>query len=241
MRVAIHQTSEIANRAGRVLLAERSLTALGLVDSAPSGRNERVERVTALADYDVVFSDADDPVDIAHRAAQAGVACVVRAETAPPWTATRPLLVGATLGGAIAPALAVHEAAATAADEPVTLAWTVPGRPLRRGTAVAFPDPVGSLWADRRDPGPAGTRLVAPVGGEWAAAMAMVGPAGTPRRVVGIADLAAHLDALALAAGVKTVATGGFAPGVRTAADAAEPYLLSALGMGLEVAGFHAA
>ncbi|MDH3426620.1 MAG: hypothetical protein OEM22_08140, partial [Acidimicrobiia bacterium] len=75
----------------------------------------------------------------------------------------------------------------------------------------------------------------------WAAAMARVTGAaddGVVQRVVGVSDLAAHLEGIALAAGVLTAAAGQFQPGYATPQDAAEQYLAAALGIGMAVASF---
>ncbi len=60
--------------------------------------------------------------------------------------AGRTLLTGANVGHGIAPCLAAHEAARSDEVLELMVAWTEPGRRLRRGVPVAFPDPVGALW-----------------------------------------------------------------------------------------------
>jgi hypothetical protein len=58
-------------------------------------------------------------------------------------------------------------------------------------------------------------------------------------RIVGVADLAPHLEAIALAAGALAIGAGAFpAGGVRRPPDAAESYLAEALGTGLDVAAY---
>ena len=57
-------------------------------------------------------------------------------------------------------------------------------------------------------------------------------------RIVGVADLAPHLEALALAAGALAVGAGSYPPGTRSPADAAEAYLTEALEAGLDVAAY---
>ena len=122
----------------------------------------------------------------------------------------------------------------------VSVAWTEPGTPLRRGTAVPFPDPVGARWAKERilvD----GEGLVAPIEGDWAAAMARVTSAsdsGVVTRIVGVADLAPHLEALSLAAGAITLARGDYPLGLTVPKDASDAYLSAALTAGLDVAAY---
>ncbi len=59
---------------------------------------------------------------------------------------------------------------------------------------------------------------------------------GVVTRVVGVADHAAHLEALALAAGVISFEV--FSPGAHRPAHAAEIYLSAALQAGLDVASY---
>ena len=119
----------------------------------------------------------------------------------------------------------------------MTVGWTEPGRPLRRGEPLAFPDPVGGLWAVER-PRRSGFRsFAAPTNSQWAGAMAKVTlatPEGVATRIVGVADLATHLEALALAAGALTI--GAYGWGVQRPAAAADRYLDAMIAAGLGVA-----
>lgn len=240
MRVALHATSEVGTRAGRILLAEHDVTTLGLVDTTPTGANPNVVRAQDLTEFDVFASDdRNDPAAAAHRAATAQLDCVLWDDSVPAWPATAALLTGANLASGVAPVLFAHEAAAHHADHgESTVAWTEPGKRLRRGVPVAFPDPVGSLWAKRRKREGRTTRLAAPVDGPWAGAMVTVGPREDPQAIVGVADLAVHLEAIALAAGVICIGRGIFSPGTWRPVDAAEDLLSTMLDLGLEVAGF---
>jgi hypothetical protein len=120
------------------------------------------------------------------------------------------------------------------------VAWTEPGKPLRRGEAIPFPEPVGSRWGRPR-PADRWRAFAAPVGGEWAAAMARVTSAteaGVITRIVGVADLATHLEALALAAGTLAVARNAYPSGLQRADAAAVAFLAEALNAGLGVATY---
>ncbi len=66
--------------------------------------------------------------------------------------------------------------------------------------------------------------------------MTSAGDAGVVTRIVGVADLAPHLEALSLAAGVMAVDL--YVPGPRRPAAAAEIYLAKALDAGLGVASY---
>lgn len=249
MRIAIHHVGDVGLRAGRILLGERRLTALGVVGSRPNTRTDpRLEAATDLTSYDVFVSDdREAAVAEAEGALAADVTCVLWADGNDDLAALgdefaaqgRTLLVGANLASGIAPCLASHESARTADLLEVRYAWTEPGRPLRRGEPIPFPDPIGACWS--RDRGVLGisSRFVAPVDGEWAGAMARVTigtPAGVVSRIVGVADDAAHLEAIALAAGAVTV--GDYAFGLAHAADRSEAYLAAALEAGLDVASY---
>jgi hypothetical protein len=245
VRLALQQESEVATRAGRILLAERSLTALGLIDKHPTEPDERLEHVDVLATYDALVTDAAEPeADIA-AALTAGVSCVVWAdadEAAGDYheayaDAGLSLLTGCNLGSGIAPSLTAHEVAATGTVLDVTTAWTEPGAPRRKGEAIPFPDPVGSRWAEPRETAYTDRAFVAKTAGNWAAAMARVTGAtegGVAIRIVGVADLAVHLEAMALATGAAVI--GEYPPGSNRPADLAETYLSKALDIGLDVA-----
>lgn len=245
MRIALHQSGEVATRAGRILLAERTLSSLGLIEKTPTEADDRLERVEVLATYDALVTDDPDPREQVEAALTTGVNCVV-------WddandlgeefgdafeSAGLRLLTGCNLGSGIAPSLTAHEVAAAGTVMDVTTSWTEPGTPRRRGEAIPFPEPVGSRWAEPRETPYTDRAYVARVSGTWAAAMARVTGAtegGVVTRIVGVADLAVHLEALALATGAMIV--NEYEPGARRPADLADSYLSKALDAGLDVA-----
>lgn len=245
MRIALQQHGEVATRAGRILLAERPLTALGLVDKHPTEQDDRLEYAEVLATYDALVTDAAEAHADIEAALTAGVSCVVWADAEGAaaeygeafFDAGLRLLTGCNLGSGIAPSLTAHEVAATGTVLDVTTAWTEPGAPRRKGEAIPFPDPVGSRWAEPRQTSYADRAFVAKTVGDWAAAMARVTGAtdgGVVTRIVGVADLAVHLEALALATGAATI--GEYPPGANRPADQAEAFLSKALDIGLDVA-----
>jgi len=249
MRIAIHHVGDVGLRAGRILLGEQRLTSLGVVGRRPNTRTDaRLEMASDLGGYDVlVTDDADSASDLAGDALAAGVSCVIWGDGDDDTRALgdqfaahgRTLLVGANLASGIAPCLAAHEWARSAEVLEIRYAWTEPGRPIRRGEAIPFPDPVGARWAKRRGGDGIAKHFVAPTEGEWAAAMAQVTAAtdeGVVSRIVGVADLAPHLEGLALAAGALSV--GEFPYGLVDASIRAEHYLAAALGAGLDVATY---
>lgn len=245
MRLALHQTGEVATRAGRILLAEPSLSSLGLIDKTPTEKDDRLERVEVLATYDAVVTDDPEPHQQVEAALTTGINCVVwddgndlAEEYGDAFAAAGlRLLTGCNLGSGIAPSLTAHELAAAGTVMDVTTAWTEPGTPRRRGEAIPFPEPVGSRWAEPRETPYTDRAFVSRVSGVWAAAMARVTSAtagGVVTRIVGVADLAVHLEALALATGAMLV--NEYEPGSSRPADLADSYLSKALNAGLDVA-----
>jgi hypothetical protein len=245
MRLALHQSGEVATRAGRILLAERSLTAIGLIDKRPTERDDRLEQVEVLATYDALVTDDPDPGPQIETALNTGISCVVWDDASGAHDeygdafadAGLRLLAGCNLGSGIAPSLTAHEVAGAGTILDVTTAWTEPGSPYRRGEAIPFPEPVGPRWAEARETEYTDRAYVARVSGEWAAAMARVTAAtgsGVVTRIVGVSDLAVHLEALALATGAMMLSS--YPVGASRPADLADDYLSRALATGLDVA-----
>lgn len=252
MRLALHPTGEIGQRAGRILLAEAELEALGIYGHRGTGTEERrATAITSLAGYAVLASDDGvAPLDLAGIAVADGLSCVLAADIdSPPDLAGRfaarglTLLVAASLPG-LAEALAHRALGDGSLPGTLLLAWTRPGKPGRRDVAVPFPDPVGARWGTRLptrpgDPGST-TRAEALLDGPWAGALARL-TAGTGRkrteRLVAVADDRRHLEAVALAAGALLLARGGAPPGACRPGDVAPAYLAACLAVGLEVAG----
>lgn len=247
MRIALHQTSEIGVRTAQVLLAEPQLTVLGLVAQRPSDRHDtRLETAEDLTTYDVLVSDdAVEAEQQAVSALEAGISCVlwdggddIPDELGESFVARgRVLITGASLGNAIAPVLANHEVARDGEVLGTMWAWTERGRPLRRGEAIPFPQPVGDRWARERPHPGNGRTFVAPVDDEWAGAMAKVTSGSTDglvSRIIGVADLGVHLEAIALSAAALCVADYPF--GVVGVPDRGDSFLATCLRIGLDVA-----
>ena len=251
MRVVVHPIGEVGRRALRILQAEPAVT-----EAAAWGVTEPPPRTGVIADLegvDVVVTDRPEPDDLAKACLAAGASLVTTASWGgEPWQALADaglsLVVGANIETGLAASLALQEAALM--DEPleVRLAWTVPGRPRRRGEPIPFPEPVGSRWGKEVDPqGWAGHNLSvkafeAPVDGQWAGVMARVSGAldgGVQRTIVGVADHAMYLAAIALAAPVVPVGQHAYDPGRQWDSAAPTAYLDRALASGLDIASFH--
>ena len=250
MRLALHPTTETAHRAGRILLSEPDLEALGIYGNRSRGTEDRRSMaITELTGFAVLISDdRTAPLDLAAIAVEDGLSCVLAADAAPsPSLAARfagrglTLLLAAGTAG-LAEALRFHEALGAEPGRKVSVAWTAEGKPLHRGEAVPFPDPLGARWGRRLPAGtdPLVTRIEVLVEGPWGGALARVAGPKKSQRLVAVADDRRHLEGLALAAGALLVARRGLAPGVWHPADAADGYLRAAAHLGLEIAGFDA-
>lgn len=247
MKVAFEVTGDVGRRAVLLLLGDPLVSKVGVVGTSNKApRDPQVVTIDDAHGFDLVATDSSDPSKAAQNAIDHGLPLVTFTEMEPePAFEGVVQLSGASLGSGIAPSLAWHEVAQTSEVLELSIAWTEPGSPLRRGEAVTFPDPVGARWgvevASHPINGIPSRHITVPVEGDWAAAMARVTGAaddGVVQRVVGVSDLAAHLEGIALAAGVLTLAAGQFQPGYATPQDAAEQYLAAGLGIGMAVASF---
>ncbi|HDK45133.1 MAG TPA: hypothetical protein ENG94_02500 [Actinobacteria bacterium] len=220
MKIAIHQSGPIGGRAASVLLAERRLDLLGLLDQDPAG-DPRVVRVEDLSQWDVLVSDTSTPTTLLARAVAADIPLVLSAELAE--SASIPLFAEASL-------VAMARCLEYESDIDSSLvAITRPGTPLRKGTRVVFPPPIGSLKALRRRDG----LLVAPTDGDWGGLII-----SGNRHSTGVADHAAFLAGIALAAAAIVMATSDLPIGAVRVEDVAGPYLDAAESAGLEIARF---
>lgn len=250
MRIALKAAGDVGVRTGRILLAERDLTALGLYESEASAGDRRTMPISSLEGFDLLVTDVTEvPADLLERALRAGLSCVVPAVIGPGTIGDRfaaaglTLLTGANLASGIAESLAAHEIARSDEELELTIGWTAPGSAGRKGEVLPFPDPVGARWGSKvkpagTDPVPT-TRYAAAASGPHGAAVARVtgtrnGTVG--ERIVGVADESNHLAAIALAAGAIAVAEGAFPAGRSGPRDASEAYLEATLRIGMAVA-----
>lgn len=238
MRIALDHNTEVGIRTGRLLLGEAKLETLGIVGQPAFDHDPRLRRIDDLEGFDVVVTD-DPELGIARRAIASGVPIVawVDGKDPAPEDPAVPFMTGANLATGIALALAAREIASVGNPSTALIAWTEPGTPLRSGEPVTFPDPVGARWGRIRYRHGITTEVVVPVAGEWAGVVVRVSDE-QHTRILGIADLATHLEALALTAGAVTVASGAARPGLARPVDHAAEYLLAALRAGLDIASF---
>ena len=238
MRIALDHTSEIGVRAGRLLMGEEGLNLLGVVRRDVKDNDPRIRRTDVLSGFDAVVTDDPDSA-ILDEAVAAGVPCVLWADSFDRQTDTAdvPVLVGANLVTGIGQSLATREDDITGPDAQILFAWTEPGKPVRHGESLTFPEPVGARWGTRRRMTNRRLDVAAPVPDEWAGIIVR-STTGEETRMLGIADLAVHLEAIALASGAVIAASGIVSSGVHHPDEMADRYLLSSLAIGLDIASF---
>ncbi|MEE9184678.1 MAG: hypothetical protein V3U39_09420 [Acidimicrobiia bacterium] len=251
MRVAVHATSTIGKRALRVLQGEPHVTEAGFW--GPEETEGKTPTINDLRSVDVLVAEKIPPKSLVEAALETRTHLVVAANEGGDLGSSFAaegisLVLGANPAAGLACCLAAQEAAFM--DEPleVRLAWTVPGRLRRRGEAIPFPDPVGSMWARPTDAVGWVQRdipvqaFAAPLESSWQAAMAQVSGAvddGVQRTIVGTADDGEFLAAIALAAAVVPTGQHAYGPGMCWVAEAPSPYLDRALAGGIDVASYH--
>jgi hypothetical protein len=241
MRIALDHTSEIGVRAGRLLLGEPALESLGIVRREVKDRDRRLNRIDSIAGFDGVVTDDPDST-ILEEALEEGVPCVLWADTAAARgdTIETAVLTGSNLVSGIGRSLAAREADRPDAPDQLLFAWTEPGKPIRSGEPVTFPEPVGPRWGTRRAMSSRRLEVAAPVPDEWAGIVVRA-TTGDQVRMFGIADLATHLEAIALASGAVTAALGLVPAGIHRPEEFTNAYLDAAIQIGLDVASFTSA
>lgn len=234
MKFALDSGSELGQRVARVLLGDHRCESLVMLNADWMPRDSRVTHTKDVTDVDVVISDGTTPLtSLVGRASVAGIPLVVWPDSAASelGSAAVPVVVGANVGSTLADCLLTHPASRPTAQESVTVAWTEPGKPHRDGTPIAFPDPIGMAWAEERS----SSRFIAYRDDEWAGTTTIVeGPDG--KRVVGVADVGAHLEALTLVAVGLVAADGSFESGIQTSAAAHTAILAELRNLELDIA-----
>lgn len=219
-------------------MGEEDLDLLGVVRRDVKDRDPRIRRIDDLTGFDAVVTDDPDSA-IFDEAISAGVPCVLWADTFDRQTDTgeNPVLFGSNLVTGIGQSLATREADTAGPDAQILFAWTEPGKALRHGEPVTFPEPVGARWGTRRRMTNRRLDVAAPVPDEWAGVIVR-STTGEITRTLGVADLATHLEAVSLASGAVLAASGLVSSGTHLPNETADDYLLFALRIGLDIASF---
>ena len=238
MKFALDSGTEIGQRAARILLGDPDCTSLVTLNRGWLPDDHRATRGSGnssdVMGVDAVISDGTSALSsLIGKASVAQAPLVVwqDAHASELGPASIPVIVGANVGSALVDALLTHAASSPTAEDSVTIGWTEPGKPQRNGAPIAFPEPIGMAWSDERQDG----RFVAYRDDEWAGVTTIVeGPSG--QRIVGIADLGTHLEALTLVAVSLAAARGSFETGIQRAGHASAVILEEARGLELDVA-----
>lgn len=219
-------------------MGEEGLDLLGIVRRDVKDRGPRIRRIDDLSGFDAVVTDDPDST-ILDEAVTEGVPCVLWADSFDRQTDTKgvPVLVGANFVTGIGQSLTTRETDIAGPNAQILFAWTEPGKPLRHGQPLTFPEPVGPRWGTRRRMTTRRLDVVAPVPDEWAGVIVR-STTGEASRTLGIADLATHLEAIALASGAVMAASGFVSSGAHRPDEMADQYVLSALRIGLDIASF---
>ncbi len=238
VRIALDTGSDVGQRTARIFLGDPRCDKLVMINSGWVPRDRRVVQARKFSDVDVVVSDGTTPLtSLIGRSSVAGVPLVVWPDVPASdlGTASIPVIVGANVGSTLADALLTHPSSQPALEDTVRVAWTEPGKPHHKGTPITFPDPIGMAWSEER----AGGRFVAFRDDEWAGATTIVdGPSG--QRIVGVADLGSHLEALTLASVAFAAAAGSFDPGIQSTAAERKAILSEARNLELDIAVWRA-
>ncbi len=234
MRIALDTGTDVGQRTARIFLGDPRCDRLLMVNSGWIPRDRRILQTRDFSGVDVVVSDGTTPLaSLIGRSSVAGAPLVFWSDvpTSELGSAAIPVIVGANVGSTLADALLTHPSSRPVPGDTVQVAWTEPGSPHRKGVPFAFPDPVGMAWTQERVEG----RFVAFREDEWGGATTIVdGESG--KRVVGVSDLGAHLEALTLAAVAFTAAAGSFTAGIQSTATAWEAILAEARNLELDIA-----
>ena len=220
---------------------------VGLLDTGPGAEGAP----GSVAGWDVLAVEAvtGPSHPLVQEACALGLPVVVAADL-PTRFAAHPdatIIGGAGTGAGLAAALALSMLPRSAEPFRARLAWTVPGRPLRAGRAVAFPEPVGSLWAGWGEnplPWPDVACCPAPTDSAWKAVridLEFLDAEGGGSLVHGVSDEASFLDAVCFGAAILAAARGAYPPGVNGPGDPDGVFVRLAQDAGMQAARFVAA
>lgn len=243
-RIALRLDDPLARRVRRCLLDEQGVEVGLLVDDPGDGS---IPVAATLEGWDALAVDriSDDSRRAVDRALERRIP-VVSGGDLPAWNHPDggTLVAGALTGAGLAAALAASAAPDGPPPAETQLAWTVPGDPLTGGIPVAFPEPVGPLWAGRAEhplPWPAATGLAAPHCSRWrgaAARLKLRGAEAGRELVRGVVDDADFLDAVCMASAALAAARGAYPEGVNGPGDPNGLFIRLARRAGMEEATF---
>jgi hypothetical protein len=148
MRIALAPSGKIGLRAGRVILADGRVTAVGALGTDVHSRDPRVEPIDSPEGWELLVSDASPDDARLAEAVDAGVPIVSSHRDLQALPEDAQFVSGASVERGLPASLAVSAMNRLDVVTGVSAAITTPGKPLSRGTAVSFPGSIGPLWAD---------------------------------------------------------------------------------------------
>ena len=249
MRIALAPSGPTGLRAGRVLLADRRVTAVGAFGTEVHSQDSRVRSIESLAGWDMLVSDAAPDDERISEAVDARILLVTPRTTAdlPDVLENSPMLTGASPASGLPAALAVSAFSRLDVVEKVSAAVTVPARRVPHQNAMSYPDPIGPLWSESApSPSPTVRDLLfyhSPYDGSLAGVTARAEGevAGAPKILsYGIVDDPLFLGAIALAAAALMILDGSLPDGCIGVETEAHRYLEACTAAGMGVASFSA-
>lgn len=238
--MAVDTSTEVGNRAVRVLLADADVAFIGVLGEQVPERN-RSGPIEHLTGFDVLISDGTTDLHrLLGRCSVEDVALVLWHDAdLRDGDFSVPVVTGANVADALTAALLAHPTTGLSDDDTVLVGWTEPGSELSSGEPVIFPDPIGPQWGQERSSNGSSRRVAAFRNDEWAGAVVDVDGADG-RRIVGVSDHAAFMEAIVLAGTAIAVAQGAFPSGHSPASQQPEALLGVFNRLELEVATWHA-
>ena len=245
MRIALAPTGQIGLRAGRVALADGRVTAVGALGTEISSRDPRVESIDSPEGWDLLLSDASPDDARLAAAIAAGVPIISSLSDPQAFPKDTHFVSGASVERGLPASLALMAIRQLDTVTGVSAAITTPGKPLSRGTAVAFPGSIGPLWAEASTLPATWPKdwqfLTAPYDGALTGiAVRVEGEIGGSSRVVSqaVVDDPRFLSAIALAAAALMLIDEPPPEGGNEAHWFAERYIEACTEAGMGVASF---
>ena len=245
MRIALAPSGQVGLRAGRVVLADGRVTALGALGTEITSRDPRVETIDSPEGWDMLVSDASPDDARLAAAIAAGLPIISSLGDPQAFPAASHFVSGASVERGLPASLAVLAMNQLDVVAGVSTAITTEGRPLARGTAVSFPGSIGPLWAEVSALPASWPKdwqfLTAPYSGALTGVSVRVEgeAAGSPRVVSrAVVDDPLFLGAIALAAAALMLIDETLPQGGNEVHQYAEHYIEACTAAGMGVASF---
>lgn len=149
LRLALAPHGPVGLRAGRAVLADRRVTALGVLGAQAHSGDSRVRTIDSLDGWDAVLTDAVSNDDRVLEALRLQVPIITTQSLSDFGDSGDTSVVAAATGSSGIPAsLAVLLMEGFDTVRSIKAAVTVPEGKVRRDQSALFPDPIGALWCE---------------------------------------------------------------------------------------------